>query len=32
MMTIGLTHYLLLGGLLFSIGMAIIIIKRSPQT
>ena len=29
MMTIGLTHYLLLGGLLFAIGMAIIIIKRN---
>ena len=29
MMTIGLTHYLLLGAMLFSIGMAIIIIKRN---
>ena len=29
MMAIGLTHYLLLGALLFSIGMAIIIIKRN---
>ena len=29
MMTIGLTHYLLLGAMLFAIGMAIIIIKRN---